>query len=81
MDFLPPSILNSVKNDLADSPPVQTIKKEKYRFHYLIDSSVELTYIAAVIILINMFGNMKINCIYLRRNTVAEIVLFSLHVL
>ena len=33
---------------------------------------MELTYIAAVIILINMFGNMKINCIYLRRNTVAE---------
>ena len=31
----PPTILNSVKNDLAFSRPVETIKKEKYRFHYL----------------------------------------------
>ena len=27
----PPPILNRVKNDLADSRPVKTIKKEKYR--------------------------------------------------
>ena len=55
-----PLNLNSVKKDLADSRPVKTIKKEKYRFHYLIACSVELTYIATVIILENTFGNIKI---------------------
>ena len=60
MHFPPPPILNGVKNNLADSRPVKTIKKEKYRFHYLIACSVELTYIATVIILENTFGNIKI---------------------
>ena len=61
-----PPILNSVKNDLTDSCPVKTIKKEKYRFHYLIACSVKLTCIVTVIILKNTFGNIKINCFYLR---------------
>ena len=31
--FPTPPILNRVKNELTDSRPVKTIKKEKYRFH------------------------------------------------
>ena len=61
-----PLNLNSVKKDLADSRPVKTIKKEKYRFHYLIACSVKLTCIVTVMILKNTFGNIKINCFYLR---------------
>ena len=80
LHFLPPPILNSVKNDLADSRPVKTIKKEMYNFHYLIVSSVELTCIVTVIMLENTFGNIKINCFYLRGNRVGEIALLSLHV-
>ena len=30
LHFPSPAILNSIKNDLADSRPVKTIKKEKY---------------------------------------------------
>ena len=77
LHFPSPVILNSIKNDLADSRPVKTIKKEKYRFHYLISCSVELTCIATVIILENTFGNISF---YLRGNRVGEIALFSLHV-
>ena len=55
----PPPILNRVKNELADSRPVKTIKKEKYRFHYFIACSVEVTCIATVIIQENMFWNIK----------------------
>ena len=80
MHFLLPPILNSVKNDLADSRPVKTIKKENYRFHYLISYSVKLTCIATVIILENTFGNIKINYFYLRGYRVGEIALLSLHV-
>ena len=76
----PPPILNRVKNDLADSHPVKTIKKEKYMFHYLIVCSLELTCTVTFIILENTFGNIKINCFYLRRNRVGEIALMSLHV-
>ena len=80
LHFLPPPIRNSIKNDLADFRPVKTIKKEKYNFHYLIACSVELTCSVTVIILENTFGNIKINCFYLRGNKVGEIVLLSLHV-
>ena len=73
-----PLILNSVKKDLADSRPVKTIKKEKYRFHYLTACSVELTCIVTVIILENTFG--KINYFYLQGIRVGEIALLSLHV-
>ena len=55
----PPPILNRVKNKLADSRPVKTIKKEKHRFHYFIACSVEVTCIVTVIILENMFWNIK----------------------
>ena len=55
----PPPILNRVKNELADSRPVKTIKKEKYRFHYFIACSVEVTCIVTVIILENIFWNIK----------------------
>ena len=52
----------------------------KYRFHYWIACSVELACIVTVIILENTFGNIKINCFYLRGNRVGEIALLSLHV-
>ena len=55
----PPSILNRVKNELRDSHPVETIKKEKYRFHYFIACSVKVTCIVTLIILENMFWNIK----------------------
>ena len=61
-------------------PVVKTVKKENYRFHYSIACSVELTCIFTVIILENTFGNIKINCFYLRGNRVGEIALLSLHV-
>ena len=48
--------------------------------HYLITCSVELTCIVTVIILENTFGNIKINCFYLRGIRVGEIALLSLHV-
>ena len=57
--LLLPPILNRVKNELADSRPVKTIKKEKYRFHYFIACSKELTCINTIIILENMFWNIK----------------------
>ena len=66
-----PLNLNSVKKDLADSRPVKTIKKEKYRFHYFIVCSVEVTCIVTVIILENTFGDIKISCFYLRGNRVS----------
>ena len=53
------TILNRVKNYFADSCPMKTIKKEKYRFHYFIACSVEVTCIVTVIILENMFWNIK----------------------
>ena len=55
----PPPILNRFKHEFADSRPVKTIKKEKYRFHYLIACSEEVTYIVTIIILENMFWNIK----------------------
>ena len=57
--LLLPPILNRVKNELADSRPVKTIKKEKYRFHYFIACSEEVTCIVTIIILENMFWNIK----------------------
>ena len=80
LHFDPPPILNCVKNNLADSCPVKTIKKERYRFPYLIACSVELTCVVSVIILKNTFGKIKTNCFYLRRNRVEDIALLSLHV-
>ena len=57
---LPPSpILNRVESELKDSRPVKTIKKEKYRFHYFIACSVEVTCIVTAIKLENMFWNIK----------------------
>ena len=55
----PPPILNRVKNELADSRPVKTIKKEKYRFHYFIACSVEVTCIVTIIILERLFWNIR----------------------
>ena len=47
---LPPSpILNRVQSELKDSRPVKTIKKEKYRFHYFIACSVEVTCIVTAV--------------------------------
>ena len=57
--LLLPPILNRVKNELADSRPVKTIKKEKYRFHYFIACSEEVTCIVTIIILVNMFWDNK----------------------
>ena len=51
--------MNSVKNELTDSRPVKTIKKERGRFHCFIASNLEVTCIATVIILENMIGNLK----------------------
>ena len=57
---LPPyPILKRVKNELADSRPVKSIKKEKYRFHYFIVWSEEVTCIVTITILENMFWNIK----------------------
>ena len=80
MHFPPLPILNSIKNDLADSRPVKNIKKETYSFNYLIACGVELTCIVTIIILENTFGNIKINCLYLRGNRVGKIALMSLHI-
>ena len=52
-------ILNRAENELTDSRFVKTIKMEKYRFHCFIDCNVEVTCIVTVIILENMFGNIK----------------------
>ena len=59
MHFPPPPILNRIESELTDSRSVKTIKKNKYRFHCLIDWSVEVTYIVTAIILENMFGNIN----------------------
>ena len=62
-------------------PPIlNSVKKEKYRFHYLIACSAELSCTVTVIMLENTFGNIKINCFYLRGNRAGEIALLSLHV-
>ena len=50
-------IQKRVKNELIDSCPVKTIKKEKYRFHCFIVCSVKVTCIVTIIILKNMFGD------------------------
>ena len=55
----PPPILNRVKNELADSRPVKSIKKKKYRLNYFIACWEEVTNIVTIIILENMFGNIK----------------------
>ena len=78
--LFPPPILNRVKNGLTDFRPAKTIKKEKDRFHCFIVSSVEVTCIVTVIILENMFGDIKISCFYQQGNRGGEIVLLSLHV-
>ena len=74
----PPPILNRVKNELTDSRPVKTIKKEKDRFHCFIASRAEVIRIVTVIILEDMFGDIKISCFYRRGNRGGEIVLLSL---
>ena len=55
----PPPILNRVQNELTDSCPVKTIKKEKYIIHCSIACSAEVTCIVTIIILENMFWNIK----------------------
>ena len=62
MHFPPPSILNRVKNDVADSGLVKTINKLKYSFYCFIACSVEVACIGTVFILENTFGNIKIGC-------------------
>ena len=44
---------------LADSRPVKTIKKEKYRLHYFVACTAEVTCIVTTIKLENMFCNIK----------------------
>ena len=73
----PPDILNRVKNKLIDSRLMKIIKKEKYRSHYFIACSEEVTYIITIIILENMFWN--INQLFLPTGE-KEILLLSLHV-
>ena len=60
MHFPPSPILNRVESELTNSRPVKTIKKEKYRFYCFIACNVEVTCIVTVIILGNMFGNIKL---------------------
>ena len=55
----PPPILNKLESKLKDSPTVKTVKKQKYRFHYFIACSVEVTCIVTAIKLENMFWNIK----------------------
>ena len=62
------------------APILNSVKKEKYRFHYLIACSAELSCTVTVIMLENTFGNIKISCFYLRGNRAGEIALLSLHV-
>ena len=59
LHFPPPPILNKVESDLIDFRPVKTIKKKKCKFHCLINCSVKVTYFITIIILENMFGNIK----------------------
>ena len=59
---------------------MKAIKKEKYRLHYFNVRNVEVTCIATIIILENMFGDIKISCFYLRENRGGENALLSLHV-
>ena len=56
---------------------MKIIKKEKYRSHYFIACSEEVTYIITIIILENMFWN--INQLFLPTGE-KEILLLSLHV-
>ena len=56
---LPPPILNRVENEFAECLPVNTIKKVKYQFDYFIACSVEVAFIFIIIILENMFWNIK----------------------
>ena len=53
----PPPILYRVKRELKDCYPVKTIKKENYRFYYVIACSVEVACIVTAIMLENMFWN------------------------
>ena len=55
----PPPILNRVKNELADCRPVKSIKKKKYRLNYFVACREEVTYIVTIIILENLFWNIK----------------------
>ena len=55
----PPPILNRFKNKLADSSPAKTIKQEKHGSHYFITCREEVTCIVTIIILENMFWNIK----------------------
>ena len=54
--------------------------KGKSRFRCFIACSVKVTCIVTIIVLENMFGNIKINSFYLRGNRGGEIALLSLHV-
>ena len=75
--LFPPPILNRVKNELTDSCPLKTSKKEKCRFHSFTVCSVKVTSIVSVIIPENMFGNFKISCFYLQVNRGGEVALLS----
>ena len=76
----PPPILNRVKNELADSRPVKSIKKKKYRLNYFIACREEVTNIVTIIILENMFGNIK-SAVFTnggKGNSAAELACFQM---
>ena len=62
--------------------PLKIIKKEKYRFHCFIAFSLEVTIVSivTVIILGNMFGNIKSSVFTYEGIEEKEIVLLSLQV-
>ena len=54
-----PAILNKVQNEFTHSRPVKTIKKEKHMIHCFIVCSAHVNCIVIVIILEDMFLNVK----------------------
>ena len=54
-----PPIMNMVESELSQSHSVKTIKKEQHWFYCFISCSVEVTCIVTVIILENIFWNIK----------------------
>ena len=76
----PSPILNRVQNELTHSSPVKTIKKEKYIIHCFIACSAEVTCIVTIIILENMFWNIKSAFFSLWGNRGRGNLLLSLHV-
>ena len=77
LHFPPHPILNRFKNELADPRPVKTIKKEKDRFYCIFACSVEVTCAVTIIMLENIFGNIKM--LLPTRKEGRETALLSLH--